>query len=234
MALPKLEHPLFDLKIPSTQEKVKFRPFTVKEEKILLVAKESQERSQMIDAIKQIISNCIEDIEVNKLAIFDIEYIMLQIRAKSVNNVIDFKIKDPDTEEEVELSIDIDDIQIQFDDDHTDRIHLQDETYLIMRYPSVKELDMIFELTQQESSEKMFDLLVKCFDKIVDGENVYNVKDHTDKEIEDFVNSLSSRNIQEIKKFFDTMPVMKYEKKYKNKNGDEKTFVVRGTETFFL
>jgi hypothetical protein len=234
MALPKLNQPLFEVTIPSTKQKVTFRPFTVKEEKILLIAQESKEVDQLILAIKQIITNCIDGIDVDKLAIFDLEYLLINIRAKSVDNTFSFKIKDPDTSEEIELELDIGEIEVKFDPTHTKKIKLNPETFLIMKYPSVKQLKQIVELSQQNNSQKLFEMMISCFDSIASGDSVYKLTDHTEQEIEEFVNSMSSKNIADVKQFFETMPSMSYEKKYKNKLGEEKTFVVRGTETFFI
>lgn len=234
MSLPKLNQPLFELTIPSLKKKVTYRPFTVKEEKILLIAQESKDIDQIILAIKQIINNCVEDIDVDKLAVFDLEYILINIRAKSVNNTFTFRINDPDTKEDVELEIDVNDIEVSFNPNHTKKIKLDDETYLIMKYPAANQLKQIVEISQNNTSEKMFDLMVSCFESIASGESVYKLKDHTEEEIEDFVNSMSSKNVSDIKKFFETMPSMSYEKKYRNSKGEEKTFLVKGTETFFI
>jgi len=234
MGLPKLDKPIFEITIPSTGKTVTYTPFTVKEEKILLIAQESKDTNQMILAIKQIIGNCIPDIDVDSLATFDIEYLLLNLRAQSVNNILSFTIKDPDTEEEIPLEIDINEIEVQFDEDHTNKIELSENTILKMRYPSAKNLDSMIGLSESNDVNKMFEAMVSCFDVLGHGEDVYKFSEYTDKEVMDFVDSMSSKNIQDVKKFFDTMPSLHYEKKYTNSNGDEKTFVVKGTETFFI
>jgi hypothetical protein len=234
MSLPKLNKPLFEITIPSTGKKVKYTPFTVKEEKILLIAQESQDSDQMILAIKQILNNCVFDINVDNLAIFDLEYLLINLRAQSVNNMLNFSIKDPDTEEEIELEININDIEVKFNDDHKDKIEVDDTTYLTMKYPTTKQLKQIIELSKKNSTEKMFDMMTSCFHILVVGEDVYKFEDYTKKEVNEFVESMSSKTIQDIKKFFETMPSMYYEKEYKNSKGDTKTFVVKGTETFFI
>lgn len=235
MGLPKLNQPLFQIEIPSTKKKISYRPFTVKEEKILLLAQESKDIDQIILAIKQILNNCIQDqINVDELAIFDLEFLLINIRAQSVSNIFTFKIKDPDTEEEIELEVDIADIKVQFPENHTNKIQLDEETVLIMKYPCASQLKQIITASQDGKSEQIFELMSSCFDVLGIGEDIYKFSEYSNKEIEDFAESMSGKNIQDIKAFFDTMPSMYYEKKYKNSKGEEKTFVVKGTETFFI
>lgn len=233
MALPKIDLPLFELTIPSTNKKVKFRPFTVKEEKILLIAQESNDSKQMVLAIKQILNNCLQDIDVNSLATFDLQYVLLNIRAKSVNNEVTFNIKDPDTNESIELTIDINDIEIKRSKDHNKVIKITDTIALQMRYPTIEYIEDI-DPEQEKSSNDLYKIMVECIESVVDGDQVYKLKDFTEKEVTDFLDSLTAEVAMKIKKFFDTMPVMRYEKKYKNKNGAEKTFVAEGMETFFI
>src|SRR5210317_471146 len=166
MPLPKIKQPLFDIIIPSTNKKVKYRPFTVKEEKILLIAQESKEADQIINAIKQVINNCVNDIDVDKLATFDIEYLLLQLRAKSVNNIMTFKITDPDTEEPVELEVDIDSIKIQKDENHKALIEADEGIYLKMKYPTIDQMRLVLEADEDKQSEITFDMMMKCIDTI--------------------------------------------------------------------
>jgi hypothetical protein len=233
MALPKIDLPLFELTIPSTNKKVKFRPFTVKEEKILLIAQESNDSKQMVLAIKQILNNCLQDIDVNSLATFDLQYVLLNIRAKSVNNEVTFNIKDPDTNESIELTIDINDIEIKRSKDHNKVIKITDTIALQMRYPTIEYIEDI-DPEQEKSSNDLYKIMVECIESVVDGDQVYKLKDFTEQEVTDFLDSLTAEVAMKIKGFFDTMPVMRYEKKYKNKNGAEKTFVAEGMETFFI
>lgn len=234
MGLPKIDQPLFELKIPSTNKKVKYRPFTVKEEKALLIAQEAKDPNQMVLAMKQVLGNCLQDYDVDELAIFDIEYVMLHVRSKAVSNKLEFTVKDPDTEEDVEIEIDIDDIEVVRNQDHKDVVQITDDVYLKMRYPRIDYIREVGAAEDQKSSEMLFNLMLNCIDSVVQGESVYQLKDFSDKEVEDFIDSLGAGAIAEIKKFFDTIPKVKYEHKYVNKNGDEKTFVVEGTETFFI
>jgi len=239
MPLPKLSQPLFELTVPSTGDKIKYRPFTVKEEKILLIAQESKDIDQIILAIKQIVGNCLFDYDVDRLAMFDMEYILLNIRAKAVNNIVEFSITDPDTNEKVDLSVDIHEIEIRKDPKHNKIIDVTDTIKLKMKYPSLEVVKDIVAAVEKDQSEqaksgRMLDVMVGCIDMVVDGEEVYKLSDFTDAEVSDFVDSLNSEVLQKIRTFFDTMPVMRFEKKYTNKEGKEKTFVAAGTETFFI
>jgi hypothetical protein len=233
MALPKIDLPLFELTIPSTNKKVKFRPFTVKEEKILLISQESQDSKQIVLAIKQILNNCLQNVDVNTLATFDLQYILLNIRAKSVNNEVTFNIKDPDTNESVELTIDINEIEIKRSPDHNKIINITDTIALQMRYPTIEYIEDL-DPSQEKSSDDLYKIMIECIESVVDGDQVYKLKDFTEKEVTEFLDSLTADVAMKIKKFFDTMPMMRYEKKYKNKNGVEKTFVAEGMETFFI
>jgi hypothetical protein len=234
MALPKLNTPLFELAVPSSGKKVKYKPFTVKEEKILLIAQESKSVDQIILAIKQIINNCVFDLNVEDVTTFDLEYIMLHLRSKSVSNIINFTITDPDTKEEIELEIDVNEISVYFDPDHNNKIQLDDSTVLIMKYPRVDQLKQISEASQEKNTEKTFNLMIECFDYIVSGEEIYKLNEFSKKEIDEFVDSMSSKNLQDVKKFFDMMPSLSYEKQYTTKDGKQKTFKIKGTETFFI
>lgn len=234
MGLPKIQQPLFELTVPSTEKKVKFRPFTVKEEKILLIAQESKDLDQIIMSIKQIINNCIEDIDVNELAMFDLEYILINLRARSVGNEIEFKINDPDSNEQVDLSLDLDDIKIKRDSNHNKLIGISDDITLVMKYPKIDQITVLKDSTEENQAELLFDLMMGCIDSVVEGEQVYQLKDFTEKEVNEFLDGLSTTHVQKIKEFFDTMPVLRYEKKYRLKDGSEKTFVAEGTETFFI
>lgn len=231
MALPKIDLPLFEITIPSTGKKTRYRPFTVKEEKILLIAQESKDQKQIVLAIKQIINNCLNDVDVDSLAVFDLQYLLLNIRSKSVNNEITFNITDPDTNESVELSFDINAIEIKKNPSHNRLIPVTSDISINMMYPNSDTLESI---AGEGESKPMFDVIANCIDSVVQGDVVYKLKDFSKKEVNDFVESLSSDVLVKIKEFFDTMPVLRYEKKYVNKNGAEKTFVIEGMETFFI
>lgn len=233
MALPKIDLPLFELTIPSTNKKTTFRPFTVKEEKILLLAKESKDIDQIVLAIKQIINNCVKDVDVEKLALFDLEYIMLNIRSKSVNEDLSFKIKDPDTAEEVEIKLNINDIKINKNPDHKKVIKIDDQYSLVMRYPTLNELKMLT-ASEETRQESIFNVMVSCIESVAENDSVIKISDYSSAEVSEFVESLSSKTIVEIQKFFETIPVLRVECPYINKSGVNKIFVIQGVESFFI
>lgn len=231
MSLPKIELPLFELELPSTKQKLKYRPFTVKEEKILLIAQESQELEQTILAVKQIVSNCFSEVDVEKLALFDLEYLLLALRIKSVSNEVKFTIKDPDTEKNVELEINLESVKLIEKEDHDTKIHINDESFLVMRYPTVNE---ILILQKDNTAEMLMDIMISCIDNIVSGDEIYKSEDFTKEQMVEFLDTLPSTTIKDLEHFFNTMPTMRHEMKYVNENGDEKTFVVEGLDSFFL
>lgn len=233
MALPKIDLPIYELKLPSNDKKVKFRPFTVKEEKILLIAQETQDPAQIINSVKQVVNNCLIDYNIDDLALFDLEYLLINIRAKSIDNLVKFKIEDPDTKEEVQLELDLNNVKIEKDDNHTNRIKLDNTYTLFLKYPSV---DIFFDFLTQEkpNAEKNLEIMLSCMDKLVSEDEVYNFKDFTKKEVDDFVESLHADSVKKLKEFFDTIPKIRHEIHYRNKTGDNKTFVIQGTQTFFI
>lgn len=233
MSLPKIDLPLYELELPSTEKKVKFRPFTVKEEKILLTAQESKDPDQMVMAIKQIINNCLVDYDINKMSVFDLEYVLISLRSKSVDNMVEFEIDDPETKERVQLELDLTKVKVHKDPKHKRTIKLDDVYTLYMRYPSV---DEFIEISKKENltAEENFDILVSCMDQLVSEKDVFKFKDFSKKEVDAFIESLSSDVVKEMKVFFDTMPKTRHEIKYKNSKGNEKTFVLEGTQSFFI
>lgn len=234
MPLPIIQQPVFELTLPSTNEKIRYRPFTVKEEKILLVAKESKDIDQVFLAIKQILTNCLIDFKdnVEDLPSFDVDFILLNLRSKSVSNIVDFKIKDSDTEKEVELQMNLNDVEVKKFENHDNKIVIDENTTILMRYPSLSDIKTATK-KQEKQVESMFELLKKCVDTIVVGEEVYKLKDFSKKEVDDFIDSLSSGVIMKMKEFFETMPVLRHEIEYEHE-GKIKKFVVEGTETFFI
>lgn len=234
MPLPKIDQPIFTVELPSTQKPISFRPFTVKEEKVMLIAQESKDRDQIVNAVKQIINNCLtDDVNIDKLPTFDIEFLLVQLRAKSVDNIVEFKLKDEDTEEQVEVEMDLNEIQVIRDEDHKPLIQLTDDIHMQMRYPTFNELALL--LTSEESSQDaMYDIMVSCIDMIIQGEDVHKLRDYTKEEVDDFIGSLNKKHLAAIKQFFDTMPKLRHEINYKNSAGDDKTFVIQGMDAFFI
>jgi hypothetical protein len=234
MALPKIDQPLFELEIPSTGKKAKYRPFTVKEEKILLIAQESKDMDQIILSIKQVINNCMPEIGVDTLSVFDLEYIILNIRAKSVNNEIAFGFEDEDTGEKIDTVIDINEVKVQFNDEHTKKININDQYYMMMRYPSLEEVRQM-QNTEEGSTEQMFTTMISCIDTLVDesSDEVFKLSDFSDQEVSDFVDGFTSSVVEDIQKFYVTMPKLKHTIDYKDNKGKKKQFVVEGMDSFF-
>ena len=236
MALPKIDQPLFEIEIPSTGKKAKYRPFTVKEEKILLIAQESREQNQILLAVKQIITNCVPDVDVEKLAIFDLEYLILNIRAKSVNNEIDFGFMDPDTEERIDVTVDVNDIKVEFNPDHEKKVELNSQYYVMMRYPTLKEVTNLSNSAEESNeTEQMFNTMISCIDTLVDQETdeVYKLEEFSSEEVSDFVDGFTSTVVEQLQKFFTTMPKLSHTINYKDKEGKDKVFVVEGMDSFF-
>ena len=236
MALPKLDVPIYEMAIPSTDEKIKYRPFLIKEEKVLLIAMESNKNEDIIQAVKQIVSECIfNKIKLGDLPMFDIEYMFLNIRAKSVGEVSKLKIlcKD-DGETYATVEVDLSEIEVQVEDDHTNKIELSDEMGVYMKYPSIDSFSTagISDIT----AENMLDVIVTCIDKIYDkkGEEVYDSKDSSKKELMEFVEQLNTKQFQEVQKFFDTMPKLRHTITVKNpKTKKENLVTLSGLSDFF-
>jgi hypothetical protein len=235
MALPIIDKPIYETELPSTGKKIKYTPFTVKEEKILLTAQESNDPNQIMISITQILNNCVFDIDVNKLSIFDIEYLLIILRSKSVDNIVEFKIKDPDTDEEVKLSVNLADIKIHKDDRHTNKVEISRYT-LFLKYPGINEFKQILKEDKQDvTAEESYNMMLSCLDMLVsDEDEVFKFSDFSKKEVTNFVESLQSDVLQKIKVFIETMPKVRHEVEYKNLNGDTKKFVIQGTESFFI
>ena len=236
MALPKLTTPTYELEIPSTDEKIKYRPFLVREEKILLIALESGKSEDIITAIKDIVTECTYGkIDLGKMPMFDVEYIFLNIRAKSVGEVSTLKLLCPDDKETyVNVDIDLSEIMVQVDEGHNPKIELTDEMGMIMTYPTIDSLNAtgVTDIT----ADNMLDVISACILQIYDkkGEEVFETKDQTKKEISEFVESLNTKQFQEVQKFFDTMPKLKHTVELENpKTGVKSKIVLQGLNDFF-
>lgn len=223
---------MMELELPSTGERIKFRPLTVKEEKILLIGQESNDPTQEILAAKQVVNNCLIDKDVSDLAMFDLEYVLLVLRARSVNNTINFSVTDPDTNESVPIELNLDDVQIKRYDDHTNEIKINDDYRLFMKYPTIDEFVALSTLDNKDPLTDYI-MLCNCIDYIASEDEVYYFKDYTQEEINTFLDDLSGDVIKGITRFFETMPRMKHEVKYTNKEGKEKTLNIEGMRSFF-
>ena len=236
MALPKLTTPTYELEIPSTDEKIKYRPFLVKEEKILMMAMESKKSSDIVQAVKDIVSECtFNKINMSDMPMFDIEYIFLQIRSKSVDEVSKLKLLCPDdgkTYAEVELNLN--EVKVQVGDDHTNKIELNDGMGIIMKYPTI---DSFRESGIQDiNASNMLEVIGSCILQIYEkkGEKTYDPKDQTKKELTEFIEQLNTKQFREVQKFFDTMPKLKHEITIKNpKTKKESKITLTGLNDFF-
>ena len=233
MALPKIATPTYELTVPSNKDTLKYRPFLVKEEKILLLANEAEDEGEMMSAVKQIINNCTFDsIDVDALALFDLEYLFLKIRSKSVGEVVNLKLPcDDDEDTLVEVKFNLDEVEVQFNKDHTNEVPITDEITLIMDYPQYEFLN-----TRIEGSETafIFNLIKKCISKIIDGEQIIERADFTTKELDEFLESLSTQHFQKLQEFFETMPRVKHEVKFRNPNTKKQTKItLEGMQSFF-
>jgi hypothetical protein len=236
MALPKLTTPTYELEIPSTDEKIKYRPFLVKEEKILMMAMESKKSSDIVQAVKDIVSECtFNKINMSDMPMFDIEYIFLQIRSKSVDEVSKLKLLCPDdgkTYAEVELNLN--EVKVQVGDDHTNKIELNDGMGIIMKYPTI---DSFKESGIQDiNASNMLEVIGSCILQIYEkkGEKTYDPKDQTKKELTEFIEQLTTTQFKEVQKFFDTMPKLKHDIMVKNpKTKKESKITLTGLNDFF-
>jgi|TARA_R110002153_G_scaffold263863_1_gene425413 hypothetical protein len=233
MSLPKINIPIFEMELPSTKKKIKYRPFTVKEEKILLVAQEADDPMQEIMAAKQVVSNCIIDEDISKFAMFDLEYVLLVLRSRSVDNTITFQIKDPDTEETVELMIDAENVKFMEYENHTNKIELDGTYTLFLKYPTIEEFSTIVKMDEGDPLVNYF-IMISCLNYIASEDEVHHFKDYENDDIDAFMDNLEGSVIQKIQNFFETMPKLRHEMKYKNKEGDDKTFVIEGMRSFFI
>ena len=238
MPLPKITTPTYELELPSTQKKVRYRPFLVKEEKVLLIALESEDTKEITNAIRAVIKSCVltRGIKVETLPTFDIEYLFLNIRGKSVGEVIEVNLICPDDGvTEVKKNIPIDDIQIQRTDGHTNQIKLDDNIMMELKYPSLDQfIKNNFDFTEGSQMDQSFELIGTCIDKIYTEEEVWTASDCTKKELTEFLESMNSSQFKEIENFFETMPKLTHTIKVKNPNTEkENDVVLEGLASFF-
>ena len=238
MPLPKIATPTYELVLPSSDKKIKFRPFLVKEEKILILAMESQDTKQIANAVKNVITHCIlsRGIKVEKLSTFDIEYLFLNIRGKSVGEQIEVMVTCPDDgKTQVPMSIDIDSIKIQKDEKHSTDIKLDDTYTLRMKYPSLNEfIKNNFGTVENMSVDDTFDLIASCIDQVYSDEESWTSDECTKKELSDFVESLNSSQFKLVENFFLTMPKLSHTIKVTNPNTKVESDVkIEGLQSFF-
>jgi len=239
MPLPKINTPTYELELPSTGKKIKYRPFLVKEEKILIMALESEDMTQITNAIIDILTECIltRGVKIKDLSTFDIEYLFLNIRAKSVGETVEVNVTCPDDgETQVEMSIDIDSIKVQKSKEHTNIIKLDDDLSMKLKYPSLDQfVENNFEVNDNMSDvSKSLNVITSCIDVVYDSEESWNASDFSKKELDEFLDQLNTKQFKLIENFFTTMPKLSHTIAVKNPNtGVESEIVLEGLASFF-
>ena len=239
MPLPKISAPTYELVLPSSGKKVKYRPFLVREEKILIMALESEDTKQITTAIKDVLSTCIlsRGIKIDKLATFDIEYLFLNVRAKSVGETVEVNVTCPDDgKTQVQMEIDIDSIKIQRDPEHTNIIKLDDSLSVQMNYPSLNQfIETNFDTnTDQSQVDQSLEVIMTCIGQVYNQDEAWEASECTKKELKDFVESMNSKQFKEVENFFATMPKLSHNIKVTNPETKvESTVVLEGLASFF-
>ena len=233
MALPKLNTVTYDLSLPSTGQKLEYRPFLVKEQKALMIAQESNDNKQIEKAFAQIINDCvIDDVDPYAMPMFDIEYIFLRIRGKSVGEKIQLNLLCPDDEEtRVSVEIDLEEVDVQMQKEHTNTIELSNDVSMIMKYPCLK--DMIG-FDEEGEITNLFEMIKRCVSEVRQGETVYNRVDISDKELDEFIESMTASNFEDVTNFFQTMPKLMHVVDVTNPKTKKKNEIpIEGLQSFF-
>lgn len=236
MTLPKNSYPLYELTIPSSGKKIKYRAFLVREEKILLLAQESEEPNEVTDAILQIINNCVETkINIDDLSTFDVEYIFLNIRAKSVGEILEFTVVCPDDgETEVDVEINIEEVKVEKNPKHTNKIDLGNGYGVIMKYPTMRYVLENSKKLTDKSTDNVFELIVDCVEQIYNAEEVWESANCSRNDIVEYIDTLTSKQYEKLKEFFDTMPKLKHTVNVTNpKTGIVSPITIEGLPNFF-
>lgn len=233
MALPKINHPIFEIELPSSKQKIKYRPFLVREEKILLIAMQGEDPEEIVNSIKQVINNCVvtEGINIDELATVDLEYLFIKVRAKSVNNIVKLTYKDLEDEKKYDVEVNLDDVEVYSDPDHTNNIDLGNGYGLVMKYPQANIAAKLKD--SKTETELLFDILKNCIDVIYDKENQYKASDSSDDELDEFIQNLDVKAFARVQKFFTSMPRLYHEVKYTNSLGNERTIKFNSLSDFF-
>jgi len=236
MALPQVVLPTYELEIPSTGKTIKYRPFVVKEEKVLLMALETQDEKAIEDAVKSLLKGCIQSrVKIEDLAIFDLEYIFLNIRAVSVGEVVEMLLTcEDDGETQVKYNLNLTDVQVFKPEGHSNKIMLSDTMGVIMKYPSFEEFVQVSIIGQSPTADSVVAIMANCVDQIFDGEDVYDSSITSKNEFVEFIENLTNKQFEDVQKFFEEAPTLKHDIKLKNpKTGVENTFTISGLSNFF-
>jgi hypothetical protein len=245
MALPRIDVPEYECVLPSNKKKVRFRPFLVKEQKLLLMASESVEVKDVVDSIKKVVKNCVlDEIDVETLPVFDLEFLFLNLRARSVSEVVKVKYKcnnvvgqneegeDKHCENIVDIEVNVLEINPIFGEGHSSKVELSDKLGIVFKYPT---FEMIESMADKSENDIVFGLITKCIDYIYDEDQIYYSKDFSDDEIFEFIDGLRQEHLDKIKEFFDTMPKVKKEVVFHcNKCGHHEDIEIEGIQNFFV
>ena len=233
MALPKLDTPTYSMTLPSTGEEIKYRPFLVKEQKLMLIAQDAKNVKETYNNLKQIIESCtFSKVDIDNSPIFDIEYMFLRVRSKSVGSKANISIVCPDDGETNQLvEVDLDEIDIQIDEEHTNKIVISDDITVIMKYPTLK----VTTIVEEDNASSMINMITHCIHEIHHGETIYTSVDMNDKEKKEFIESFSMQQFEKLTEFFDTMPKIRHYVKVKNpKTEVESEVLIEGLESFLV
>jgi hypothetical protein len=234
MALPKLNTLTYELELPSSGEKLKYRPFLVKEQKALMIAQESEDEKLIENTFAQIINDCVfDDVDPYTMPMFDIEYVFLRIRGKSVGEKVKLNLLCPDDEKtRVDVEIDLEEVDVQMSKDHTNVVDLTKDIKLIMKYPCLKDMAGL-DNTGKVSS--IFEMIKRCIHEVHDGDTVYNRVDMSEKELDEFIDSMSTENFDQVSNFFETMPKLQHTIEVKNPKTKKKNeILIEGLQSFFV
>jgi hypothetical protein len=240
ITLPTVQHPTFDITIPSTKKKIKFRPFAVGEEKILLFGQQSRDPKDMYEAIKQVINGCaVKPIDLDSLAPFDFDYIFVKLRAQSVSNVVELKYVDPEDDERYDVLLNLDDVEVQFPEAAADPlITINDKLKVKLQYPTMAMMDEI--LNDLEGEEKVTasmivdQLVMKAMELIIEGNEIYPVAEASKQELAKFIASIPPKAYAKIREFFESTPQLKHTVTYTTKGGTERSIELNGLTDFFM
>jgi hypothetical protein len=233
MTLPKIQHPTFKIVVPSTKKQLLFRPFLVKEEKILLIAKVGEDSTDILSAIKQVVNNCCEEknFNINKLTIFDIEYIFLKIRANSVSNKVNLTFKDLEDEKEYTFEIDLNTVEVEYPKNVDNRIIIDEKVGIIMKYPSASIYDD--KDFMKLGKDSLFELIIRCIDKIYKNDEMFDTSSYTRDELIEFLDNLNVNTFEKIQQFLTDSPTMRYVINYKNSLGNDRKIELTTLTDFF-
>lgn len=233
MSLPKIEEIVFTLVLPISKISLQYRPFKVKEEKILLIAEQSGDKEQMAVAIRQIIRNCVlSDIDIDNIPMFEVEYLFVAISAKSVGNIREFKIRDFEDDKIYDIEVDLDKVSLEISPEHSNTIDLDSNVKMTMKYPTLASLESMLSFDENDPTSTAKQI-VSSIDKIYDDETVYDFTEETEETLISFVEGFSSNAMAQIKRFYETMPRIRYVVNYTNSLGNNRPYVMEGLRDFF-